>query len=147
MFGIKDISHNNIDYPEPSLDGIYYSSKCHANWRLNSRKVLTVVTDARYQGPSAEVCTTVPNTSPDFARKGAASCTIGDGTNTQDYVTRGYYENQNNEDCFLDPPSSGWTSSFVIPPRTWSYDATRKQNRLPGAGENYIGKAKVSAAL
>jgi hypothetical protein len=153
------VAHNNLDYPEPSLDGMFYASKCHANWRAKSRKVLTVVTDARFHGTAPETCSLL--TTPD-ARKGDATCTIPWTSGTGSWFGQGYFETDFDEDCTLQARSSvvpSWglhpplpamdsSGNNVAPTVTWSYPITAKRDALlPGTKEAYVHKDVVSAAL
>lgn len=156
---IGRVAHNNLDYPEPSLDGMFYASKCHANWRPRSRKVLTVVTDARYHGTSPETCSLL---SPPDARKGSATCTIGVNTGAGSWFSTGYFETDFDEDCILDARSGvipAWNAhgplpvlnnqgQNVAPTVTWTYPQTaRRDALLPGTKEAFVNKDVVSAAL
>ena len=149
---LSGLSHDNIDFPEPSMDGMYYATQCHAGWGQNSRKLLVVVTDARWQGVRGETCF---DNNTDFVtgieKFGTRTCTINDPS-TPMWGDGTYFERENDLNCVLErPTSSTWMQNrepwLNRPITSWTYAPGTSGNRLPGAGESFIDTAHVFDAL
>jgi hypothetical protein len=138
------VAHHTLDTPQPVFDAIFYSSNCLASWRPNANKLVVVVTGGRPHLGVTENCAVLPDLY-------AVACT----PTTDNYVSLGYFEAENNLDCFLDPASATWQSTYWTTDRTakgWSYSPNTTQfiysgGGAPGTKENFISSNDALNAL